>query len=58
LCKVYGGKFLAGASIKLIQDLLLFASPILLDKLINFIKDKDQNIQVGLFYTFLLFIGK
>ena len=56
LCKVYCGKFLAGAFIKLVHDLLLFVSPILLDKLISFIKDKEQNIQVGLFYTFLLFL--
>ncbi len=56
LCKVYAGKFLAGAFIKLVQDLLLFVSPILLDKIITFIKDKEQNIQVGLFYTLLLFL--
>lgn len=56
LCKVYAGKFLAGSFIKLIQDLLLFVSPILLDKIITFIKDKEQNIQVGLFYTLLLFL--
>ena len=56
LCRVFGGKFLAGAFIKFVQDMLLFVSPILLDKLITFVKDKEQNIQVGLFYTLILFL--
>ncbi|RNA36438.1 multidrug resistance-associated 1 [Brachionus plicatilis] len=57
LCRVYAGKFLAGSFIKLIQDILLFVGPVILDKLLNFIKDKDQNVTVGFFYTALLFLS-
>ncbi|CAF1016730.1 unnamed protein product, partial [Brachionus calyciflorus] len=57
LCRVYGAKFLAGSFIKIIQDILLFMEPLILDKLLTFIKDKNQNITVGFFYTGLLFIS-
>ncbi|CAF0717000.1 unnamed protein product [Brachionus calyciflorus] len=57
LCRVYAGKFLAGSFIKLVQDILLFVGPIILDKLLTFIKDKNQNVAVGFFYTGLLFVS-
>nr|UOU03336.1 ATP-binding cassette subfamily C1-5 [Brachionus rubens] len=57
LSRVYAGKFLAGSFIKLIQDILLFVGPVILDKLLTFVKDKDQNITVGFFYTGLLFVS-
>ena len=53
--KVFKGKFLAGSMLKLIYDLFQFAGPMILDKLIKFIKEKEQNILVGLFLTLLLF---
>ena len=56
LAKVYGGKFLAGSFIKLIQDLLIFAGPIILDRLIKFVKQRNQHMMVGIFYTCLLFL--
>nr|QBP17584.1 ABCC1-X8-like protein [Brachionus rotundiformis]QNH67883.1 ATP-binding cassette transporter subfamily C member 1 X8 [Brachionus rotundiformis] len=56
LWKVFGGKFLAGTFLKLVQDILSFSSPILLDMIINFIKDKDQTMSVGIFLTMLLFL--
>lgn len=31
LCKVFGGKFLAGTFLKFVSDLLCFAPPILLE---------------------------
>jgi hypothetical protein len=31
VCKAFGGKFIAGAFLKLIQDIILFAGPILLE---------------------------
>lgn len=55
LVQVFGGKFIAGSFIKLVHDILLFAGPILLNKLIGFVKDKDQDLSVGIFYTFLIF---
>ena len=55
LCRVFGGKFAAGTCLKLVQDLLSFTGPLLLDLIIQFIKDKDQTMSVGLFLTVLLF---
>jgi ATP-binding cassette subfamily C (CFTR/MRP) protein 1 len=56
LIKVFGGKFFAGTLLKLLTDLLSFSGPLILDLIINFIKDKEQNMIVGLFLTILLFI--
>ena len=57
LCKIFYGKFFAGALLKLCQDLILnFIPPLLLDKLIDFFEDKKQNILIGYFYAILLFI--
>nr|QUF59452.1 ATP-binding cassette transporter Abcc1-7 [Brachionus angularis] len=52
--KTFVFKFIGVISIKCVHDLLNFARPILLDKLITFVKDKDQKLSVGLFYIFLL----
>ncbi len=52
---------MAGALIKLLQDLLKFTGPLILDKLITFVRDshtkgRTQSISVGIFYTLLLFL--
>nr|QNH67882.1 ATP-binding cassette transporter subfamily C member 1 X7 [Brachionus rotundiformis] len=52
--KIYFFKFVGIIAIKCGHDLLNFAKPILLDKLITFVKDKDQKVIVGIFYIFLL----
>ena len=54
LMKIFGVQFLGIVSIKISHDILSFARPILLDKLINFIKDKEQKNYVGYFYIFVL----
>ena len=54
LLKLFGISFVQIILIKLVHDLLNFARPMLLDKLINFIKEKDQKTYVGFFYIFLL----
>jgi ABC-type bacteriocin/lantibiotic exporter with double-glycine peptidase domain len=54
LVKIFLVKFTAIITVKLSHDLLNFARPILLDKLINFIKDKEQTLYIGFFYIFLL----
>jgi hypothetical protein len=54
LMKIFGIQFLGIVSIKISHDILSFARPILLDKLINFIKDKEQKNYVGYFYIFVL----
>lgn len=61
LIKTFGGKFFAGAFIKVIQDCMLFVGPLILDKLITFVKSSNDNgensdASVGYFYTGLLFI--
>ena len=57
LCKNFYGKYLAGSFLKLIQEILAFAPPILLNKLINFFKDKQQNTMIGALYGGLLFFS-
>jgi ABC-type multidrug transport system fused ATPase/permease subunit len=61
IIRTFGGKFMAGAFIKVVQDLLMFTGPIILDKLITFVKESHkegskQSITVGIFYTLLLFL--
>ena len=56
LVKTFSGKFLAGSFLKIVLDIFQFVGPIILDKLIHFINDKDQNFIVGIFYTILLFV--
>lgn len=55
LFKVFGGKFLAGTILKLVSDVLSYAGPVILHLIINFIKDSNQIMSVGLFLTALLF---
>jgi ATP-binding cassette subfamily C (CFTR/MRP) protein 1 len=52
--KVFGGKFVAGSSLKLIQDLILLFGPTILGLLIDFVGDKRQSVQMGYFYACLL----
>jgi hypothetical protein len=54
LMKLYGLTLLSLACLKITHDILSFALPTLLDKLINFIKDKEQKNSVGYFYIFVL----
>nr|APD26530.1 ATP-binding cassette transporter subfamily C member 1 X7 protein [Brachionus koreanus] len=54
MLKIYILKFIGIIAIKCGHDILNFAKPILLDKLITFVRDKDQKITVGIFYIFLL----
>ena len=56
LMKTYYGKFLAGSFLKFAQDLLNFLPPIVLDRLINYFNDKEQNIQIGFLYALLLLV--
>ena len=57
IVKAFNGKFLAGSFLKVVYDLFQFVGPAILDKLISFISDKEQNILVGIFYTILLFFS-
>lgn len=57
LFKVFGGKFIAGSILKLVSDILSYAGPVILHLIINFIKDSNQIMSVGLFLTALLFFA-
>ena len=54
LMRLFGLQFLSIVTLKISHDILSFARPILLDKLINFIKDKEQKNYIGYFYIFVL----
>ncbi|KAG8311145.1 Canalicular multispecific organic anion transporter 1 [Homalodisca vitripennis] len=53
LCKAFGGTFLFGSFLKLIQDLLTFVSPQILKLLIGFTSSQD-SMWKGYFYAVLL----
>jgi len=57
ISKIFIYKFIGIAALKLTHDLLNFVRPIVLDKLISFVKDKEQKIYVGFFYIFILCIS-
>ena len=54
LIKLFGVQFIGIICVKLVNDILSFSLPFLLDKLINFIKDKEQKNYIGYFYIFIL----
>ena len=54
LIKLFGVQFLGIICVKIAHDILSFSLPVILDKLINFIKDKEQKNSIGFFYIFLL----
>ncbi|KAK6642139.1 hypothetical protein RUM44_013862 [Polyplax serrata] len=51
----FGIEFYAIGLLKLSSDLLAFGGPILLNKLVNFIEDKNQKMEVGYLCAFGLF---
>uniref|UniRef100_A0A6G1SHL7 ABC-type glutathione-S-conjugate transporter n=1 Tax=Aceria tosichella TaxID=561515 RepID=A0A6G1SHL7_9ACAR len=56
LIKAYWPRFILASSFKLIANLLTFASPILLGKLINFVSSNTEPSWRGYFYAFALFL--
>ncbi len=57
LIKLYGLTFFGLVCLKIAHDILSYALPTLLDKLINFIKDKEQKNSIGYFYIIVLFLA-
>eukprot|EP01039_Chlorochromonas_danica_P007900 gene7900-8715_t len=51
----FGRPFFAAAVLKLIHDSCLFLGPLLLNRVINFLKDRSQPLEVGLSYVVALF---
>lgn len=58
LCRAFGPTFLFGALLKLLQDVLTFVSPLILDLLIKFVKNEKQDEQMwkGYFYSVILLL--
>ncbi|GAB6029961.1 hypothetical protein CHUAL_005656 [Chamberlinius hualienensis] len=56
LFKTFGGTFMYGAFLKLVSDLLIFASPLLLRWLINFVSSNEPMWR-GYLYAVLMFIA-
>ena len=54
---VFGKPFLAAAGLKLVHDSLLFVGPLLLNRLINFLRDPSQPLSLGLMYVLGLFLA-
>ena len=57
LIKAYYGKFLGGSCLRVVKDLANFVGPVVLDRIIRFLNDRDQNINVGILYALLLFFS-
>ncbi|XP_044734303.1 multidrug resistance-associated protein 1 isoform X4 [Chrysoperla carnea] len=56
LCKAFGPTFVLGSLLKLIQDVLTFASPQLLKVLIKFIEDPSEPLWKGYFFSILMLL--
>ena len=56
LIRVFGKEFLVASGIKLIVDCLQFVEPQLVEKLTIFVRDKDQEIEIGFIISILFFI--
>ena len=57
LVKTFGAAFAIGSVFKLVQDLMLFASPILQQFLIQFVKDPSKPLWQGLFLALCLLLA-
>lgn len=57
ITRIFVYKFIGIAALKLAHDLLNFVRPVILDKLISFVKDKEQKLYIGFFYIAILCIA-
>ncbi|XP_038063723.1 multidrug resistance-associated protein 1-like [Patiria miniata] len=55
ILRTFGGVFLIGSLLKLVTDVLVFASPELLKQLIRYTEDKSIQRWQGYLYAFLIF---
>ena len=54
LCKAFGGQFLLGACLKVVQDMLQFVSPQILKLLIDFVKRPEDEAWKGYLYALVM----
>ena len=57
LIRVFGKEFIIASGIKLIVDCLQFVEPLLVEKLIMFVRDQTQEIEVGFIISIMFFIN-
>lgn len=57
LHKSFGWEFYSVGILKFISNCASFMGPLLLNKLIGFIEDKDESVLNGYLYALLLFIS-
>ena len=57
LIRVFGKEFIIASGIKLIVDCLQFVEPLLVEKLIIFVRDQTQEIEVGFIISIMFFIN-
>lgn len=57
LHKCFGWQFYSVGILKFIADCSGFVGPMLLNKLVGFIEDKDQPLSYGYLYASLMFIA-
>ncbi|XP_054002835.1 ATP-binding cassette sub-family C member 10 [Hylaeus anthracinus] len=57
LHKCFGWEFYSVGILKFITDCTSFMGPILLNKLVGFIEDKDESVSYGYLYASLIFIS-
>ena len=57
LIRVFGKEFIIASGIKLIVDCLQFVEPLLVEKLILFVRDQTQEIEVGFIISIMFFIN-
>lgn len=58
LIEAYGFPFILAGFLKLFHDSCLFLGPVLLNRIILFLKDPSLPLSTGLFYVFLLFLSQ
>ena len=57
LVRVFGKEFIIASGIKLIVDCLQFVEPLLVEKLIIFVRDQNQETQIGFIISIIFFIN-
>nr|UOU03335.1 ATP-binding cassette subfamily C1-4 [Brachionus rubens] len=54
--KAFKGRYLIGAFLKINRDILVFVQSMILGKLIRYIKNRNEPLVIGVFYSLLFFI--
>lgn len=55
--KIYLAPFAFGGLFKLVQDIMLFVNPYVLQLIIRYMSDPDAELSQGIFYAFILLVA-